>query len=324
MSCVILSETQERVISALLRFGQWRKIVISVSWSFLFIMFSATCASAQSVPQPTPQNPSPMSDTTRAHPRIPKQEVAGRRFALPVGTLYLSRGFRARPRVPLIVHFHGSAWLMEYHIMRNLPEFALVTVNLGAGSGIYSQTFSDAKLFRSLLDQALARLRETTKQAVSWKMIILSSFSAGYGAIRSILRSSENYRLVDAVFLADSLHTSYVPEGKSGSLDEGLLDVFARFAEEAAQGRKHLRITHSEVFPGTFASTTETADYLLHRLGLKRKPVLQWGPIGMQQLSVAHVGNFYLTGFAGNSAPDHLDHFYALGEWLKDLKRGLH
>jgi vacuolar-type H+-ATPase subunit H len=50
-------------------------------------------------------------------------------------------------------------------------------------------------------------------------------------------------------------------------------------------GRKQMIVTHSEIFPGTFASTTETADWLLHALGLRRTPVLRWGPRGMQQLS---------------------------------------
>lgn len=34
-------------------------------------------------------------------------------------------------------------------------------------------------------------------------------------------------------------------------------------------------ITHSEIFPGTFASTTETAGYLPDQLGTKRTPALQ-------------------------------------------------
>ena len=46
-------------------------------------------------------------------------------------------------------------------------------------------------------------------------------------------------------------------------------------------------VTHSEIFPGTFASTTETADYMLRALGLRRAPVLKWGPRGMQQLGEA-------------------------------------
>ena len=45
-------------------------------------------------------------------------------------------------------------------------------------------------------------------------------------------------------------------------------------AQEAAAGRKRMLVTHSEIFPGTFASTTETADYLLDKLGLKAPTTL--------------------------------------------------
>src|SRR5262249_35248385 len=90
-------------------------------------------AHAQPAPSPVPPNPSTIGDSTRAHVRVQKQDVAGKRFSLSIGTLYLAPGFRARPKAPLIVHFHGASWLVEYHVMRAVPQAALVTVQLGAG-----------------------------------------------------------------------------------------------------------------------------------------------------------------------------------------------
>ena len=75
-------------------------------------------------------------------------------------------------------------------------------------------------------------------------------------------------------------------------------------------------ITHSEIFPGTYASTTETADYLIKTLDLKRKPVLKWGPVGMQTLSETRFKGFTILGFAGNTAPDHVDHYHGLPRFL--------
>ena len=80
-------------------------------------------------------------------------------------------------------------------------------------------------------------------------------------------------------------------------------------------------VTHSEIFPGTFASTTETADYMLRALGVRRTAVLKWGPRGMQQLGEAAAGGFLLLGFAGNTAPDHVDHLHAMPELLQSLGR---
>jgi hypothetical protein len=39
----------------------------------------------------------------------------------------------------------------------------------------------------------------------------------------------------------------------------------------------------------------------------------------MQQLSEVHAGRFELLGFAGNSAPDHIDQFQGMPEFLERL-----
>jgi hypothetical protein len=75
-------------------------------------------------------------------------------------------------------------------------------------------------------------------------------------------------------------------------------------------------VTHSEIFPGAYASTTECADYLLAQLTLKRRPTLIQGPMGMQQLSAVDAGGFHLRGYAGNSAQDHVDFLHAMPAWF--------
>jgi len=119
------------------------------------------------------------------------------------------------------------------------------------------------------------------------------------------------------------MHTSYVPEGKvladGGSLDTTNLVAFAAFARAAMRNEKRFLVSHSEIFPGTFASTTETADWLLNSIGLHRTPVLAWGPRGTQQLSEVRTGRFELRGYAGNSAPDHVDQLHAMPELLARL-----
>ena len=102
-------------------------------------------------------------------------------------------------------------------------------------------------------------------------------------------------------------------------LDTTNLLAFRDFARAAMRGEKHFLVSHSEIFPGTFASTTETADWLLAALGLHRTAVLGWGPHGMQQLSEVHAGHFELRGYAGNSAPDHIDQLHAMPELLARL-----
>ncbi len=277
----------------------------------------------------TPQNASPMSETTRPHPRLTEARAVGMRATLPMGELFVPRAAveRRRASMPLVVHFHGASWLIEQHVARSAPHAALVTVNLGAGSSRYAAPFADPAAFARLLEQAADETTRAVGLPVTWSRVVLTSFSAGYGAVRAVIEEPDAYAHVDAIVLLDSLHASYVLDGdaraaraKDPDVTVADIDVFARFAADAAAGRKRFVVTHSEVYPGTYASTTETANALLASLALTRRPVLKQGPLGMQQLSEARRGDFRVLGFAGNSAPDHVDHLHALGDWLRSWK----
>jgi hypothetical protein len=260
-----------------------------------------------------PQNFSPLVEYTRAHTRLPEETPPGRREKLGLGTLYVPAGLGARP--PLLLFFHGDPWIPEVAAARN--RVAAVSVLAGTGSGAYTRLFEDPQRFPRLLKEAEA------KAGYPFGRIILGGWSAGCGALRQILQSPASYARVDAVACLDGIHTDYA-DGKPGPLDSTLaadnLQVWLRLGRDALAGRKRLLVTHSEIFPGTYASTTETADYLLSQLGVTRHAVLKWGPMGMQQLSEATSGKFLLQGYAGNSAPDHVDQLHSLPAFVKWLR----
>ena len=108
--------------------------------------------------------------------------------------------------------------------------------------------------------------------------------------------------------------------GAKGGVGTTMLAVHLATHLVRQHGKKTLLITHTEIFPGTYASTTETADWLLMRLGLHRTAILAWGPMKTQELSEVRAGQFRMAGFAGNSAPDHVDQFHSLPEYLKWLR----
>jgi hypothetical protein len=131
---------------------------------------------------------------------------------------------------------------------------------------------------------------------------------------------------IDSIVLADALHAGYGAErtaAGAGPVVAEDLAPFVEWARDAAAGKKGFLLTHSEVYPGTFASTTETADHLLSTLELERERVLEWGPGGMQLLGRARRGRFELLSFAGNSAPDHVDHAHGLADWWSRAGIGL-
>ncbi len=260
-----------------------------------------------------------MVEHTRAHPRLKEETPPGRREPLEIGTLFLPAALRQTTPQPLFIHFHGGTWLPEVAAAR-VGKTGVITIQLGSGSSVYAKPFADPQLFARLVADA------ETKAARRFSPITLTAWSAGYGAVREILKVPAHYERVDRVLLIDGLHAGYVG-GKPGTgasqvseLETDNLQIFLQFARDAVAGRKQMIVTHSEIFPGTFASTTETTDWLLGQLGLKRRPVVRWGPMGTQQLSEAKAGTLTVIGYAGNSAPDHVDQLHSLAEYLRWFK----
>lgn len=276
----------------------------------IFALLLAGAALAQQA-----QNPSPMVEHTRPHRRLPEQKPPGDRAQLTAGTLFLPAGWKPGKDATLLLFFHGGQWLPEVAAAGN--RLAVVTIQAGSGSAVYARLFQPPDRFPALLHEAEDHAR------ARFAHILLGGWSAGCGAIRQILETPASYARVDAVLAIDGIHTGYT-DGKPGPLeskiDAGNLEVWLHLARDAAAGKKRFLVTHSEIFPGTFASTTETADFLLARLGLHRRAVLRRGPMGLQQLSEARAGKFLLLGFAGNSAPDHVDQLHSLPVWLKQLR----
>ena len=290
----------------------------------------ASSLAAQNPPPPAAQNPSPMAESTRTHQRLVQGELGGTRrsFAGAAGKpveILVPDGARKRDAFDLVVHFHGAAWVADQAVTALDNGTVSAVLNLGSGSGAYHRPFADPAAFDSLLAGVTREVAAATGRASRIRRLTLAGFSAGHGAIRAILLDRRHFARVDAILLMDGMHTSYVPEGtplaSGGTIDTSNLVAFADFARAATRGEKRFIVTHTDIFPGTFVSTTETSDWLLAALGLKRTAVLRWGPRGTQQLSEVRAGRFELQGFAGNSAPDHVDQFHAMPELLARLLR---
>lgn len=278
-----------------------RRLSLSAGW--LAAAFLAEVASA------------PAQSPSREHERLPHIVPAGRREALVVGNLFIPQKLARKKHMPLLVHFHGAAWVAETAAARD-GRWAVISVESGEGSAVYAKQFSDHSLFGRMLGEA------ARKTGIRFSPIVLSAWSAGHGAIREILQVPAYYRMVDKVLLIDGLHTAYwhKPTAAESALEADHLAIFLKFARDSVAGRKTMLITHSQIVPGTFASTTETADWLLAHLQLRRRSVSKPGPMGMHELSEARAGKFRLMGYAGNSAEDHVDQFQSLPTLVKFLR----
>ncbi len=303
---------------------------IGVCSLFMCMTMFITAAQQTAPPKPAPQNPSPMTEHTRQHERVLERPIPGTSFRIEHLLPRPAEGFipafiGQTDSLDLLIHFHGAAYLVRQAASDIEPPMVALSTNLGAGSRVYSEPFEHERLFHQLLDSTRLIVSAHLSHPIHWRRVILTAFSAGYGAIREIISSPQHYTRVDAILLLDGLHASYIPErtvlAEGGRIDSIALLPFLRYAEDAMQpdSKKRFLITHSEIFPGTFVSTTEATDYLLNALGLMRKGVLEWGPLGMQQLSETKRGRFAVLGFAGNAGPDHIDHLHALQWFLSAL-----
>src|SRR5579884_710617 len=97
------------------------------------------------------QNPSPMVEYTRPHPRLTEQRPNGRREALANARLFIPAKLQGRKRMPLVIHFHGAGWVAELAAARD--HFALITAELGTGSAVYAAPFADRTHFPKLLQE---------------------------------------------------------------------------------------------------------------------------------------------------------------------------
>ena len=266
------------------------------------------------------QNPSPMVEHTRAHERVLDRVFTGQSHCLEDGVLaqrveiYVPEGIG--DDFDLLIHFHGVAYTAKHAVETVDCKAVVAVVNMGTGSAVYEEPFARPEVWAGLK-------MAIEQRAGNWRRLWLSGFSAGYGALGAVLAAGADEP--EGVLVLDGLHTGYVPSGRplavGGALEQEEMAAFVDYAGRAALGERAMLITHSEVFPGTYASTTETADALLGELEIERRPVLEWGPMGMQQLSSARDGRLAVMGYAGNSSPDHMDHLHGLFYFLDQLIR---
>jgi hypothetical protein len=146
--------------------------------------------------------------------------------------------------------------------------------------------------------------------------LTVSSFSAGYGAVREILKSSSYRNQIDSLVAADSLYATTAAD--TTPLDSQMVDYKA-FATLATDGSKTFLFSHSQVPTYTYESTGETGTELLQHLGLLAGAVNYNGLGTLNFYRYAESGNFRLWGATGTDGDSHLEHLRYIGDFLEEL-----
>lgn len=214
----------------------------------------------------------------------------------------------------VMFHFHGHEPVRKEWV-KVMNGTVLVGIDLGIGSGPYEATFRSPATFRALMDSVVKRVAERTgKKKAYVRKLGLSAWSAGYGAVESILRDPEMAKKVDIVVLLDGLHAANTEPMKSKQLEP-----FLAYARTATKRQNLMFVSHSSIIPPGYASTTETANYLINELRGKPRTVRPRGndPMGLELISKYDRGNFHVRGYRGNDKMDHCAHIGLFKDVLK-------
>ncbi len=215
----------------------------------------------------------------------------------------------------VMFHFHGHEPIRKEWV-QVMDRTVLVAVTLGVSSRPYVSAFGSSKRFEALVSSVeKAVAKHIGKKKAHARNIGLSSWSAGYGALARILNQRYGKRRVDTVVVLDGMHTSY----RNGRASASQLAPFTAFARAAAKGRKHMFVSHSSIVPPGYASSTETANLLIHQIGARpaRAHKRASDPMGLELISRFSRGNLHVRGFAGNDKMDHCAHIGLFRDVLK-------
>lgn len=273
------------------------------------------------------------------------------RDALAETVLFLPEGWQERitseGQVRLTLHFHGAPWFaMEEHARRGVRH-PLLAFYLGEGSSMYQRPFEDPDRLPRVLDAATSEMVARGAPAgLRFAPIEVQSFSAGYGAVRELLKRDEWQERIERIVLADSLYASLTtvtleaPAGDGGGTateprqlllpDPDQMAPFVRFAERArtTPGRQFL-LAHCEMEIRSYASTRRTADYLIGAMETRARcetasplPMPPPGsPFGFKRQ--CSISGFHVWGYEGVDGKAHMAIARTIAEYWKALDADL-
>ncbi|MFQ3587964.1 MAG: hypothetical protein SNJ76_09925 [Fimbriimonadaceae bacterium] len=235
--------------------------------------------------------------------------------------LYLPTDWEPKREETLTVHFHTARRVsIPQHLAAGL-DGPLLVFNNGAGSRVYQQPFLDPGRFQRWMERCRRVLIPLgAPEDVRWEAIDISSFSAGYGAVRELVQVPELFARMRRVVLADSLYGDVLEGRRPHPRD---IDVWLPLAEAAKRGEKTFLITVSEV-PTSYASSSECAAAIVAGVGGSLEPA---PPDATSDPNMAEwrlrrrfdAGRLHVWLYEGADGPAHMAHARNLGALWKSL-----
>ena len=225
----------------------------------------------------------------------------------------------------LIVHFHGDVGVVRESVEVAGINAIVAIVNLGIGSKVYRETYDGDGEWERLLDNINRGVINRGVPSPKVRRIALSCWSAGYGAVGSVLLHRRGTDPLDAILVEDGIHAGWREEDPS-QLNPLPFSMFVDAARAAAGGKILFTMTHSEISPPLYGGTSTTAAFMLHAVGAEpvKNAMLELPPHvklvaaehavskrlekHMVPISDTRVGLLHIRGYAGDTREHHMAH----------------
>lgn len=244
------------------------------------------------------------------------------KYALETGHLFVPAKVEiVSNEIDLIIHLHGAHGVVEQNIIRSRPNVAWVNLTLPGLSSVYRKHFQDPEVFPSTLNQIRQKLSSIlSTQRIQIRHLTLMSFSAGFGGVRELLKQPAAVATIDAIVMADSLYAGFVGDLSKRKLNDAHLEPFLSFARLAVQGNKQMVLSYTQLFTPDYASTKETGNYLINKLGGTKKEERKQRSEALTELSHFNLGKFSAFEFEGDTGEDHMNHLRFIHLFLNEIQ----
>jgi hypothetical protein len=183
----------------------------------------------------------------------------------------------------------GSADIMN----KSATNAIVVTADAGGtGGGKSQEQYGNANFINNAISSIIDQLKQKfSRNDIKLGKFGLAGWSGGYAPIHSILaQSGQLVKPLDYVGVFDGMH-----HGSKGKPNESAMKTWKDFADKAATNQTQFVVTHTAVDPGSYASSTDTANWLISQLGMNRQSVFEWTGQGKKPDSIANKGNFSIV-----------------------------
>ena len=209
---------------------------------------------------------------------------------------------------PSAVHPDGSVNILFFFrggsskiMSKSSTNAIVVTADMGGlGGGPSRQAYGSSEFVNKVVASIISQLKQKLhREDIKLGKLGLAGWSGGYDPIFGILGSSGGLvKQPDYVGVFDGMH-----HGQKGKPNESAMKTWEELAQQAQKGKTQFVVTHTAVDPGSYASSTDTANWLVQNNGLKREPVQNWTGQGVKPTSVAGSGGFKVIQLYDQPAP---------------------